>query len=70
MLQDFLDRVHDLIRKHGLIPIVWEEMASQWGTKVGKDVILQAWLGASVQKYAKAGFKVIDTNYDVFVRVL
>lgn len=70
LLQDFLDRVHDLIRKHGLIPIVWEEMASQWGTKVGKDVILQAWLGASVQKYAKAGFKVIDTNYDVFVRVL
>ncbi|OAQ76626.1 glycoside hydrolase family 20 [Purpureocillium lilacinum] len=67
LLQDFLDHAHGAVHKHGLIPMSWEEMVSEWGAKLSEDVLLQVWKGpASVKKYAKAGYKVIDSNYKVY----
>ncbi|EGX88104.1 beta-hexosaminidase beta chain [Cordyceps militaris CM01] len=67
LLQRFLDHAHDNVRKRGLVPMVWEEMVSEWNATIGKDVVVQSWLGAkSVKKLAEAGHKVIVSTADAY----
>lgn len=68
LLQRFLDHAHGTVRKHGLTPVVWEEMALDWNATIGKDVVVQSWLGnGAVKKLAEAGRKVIDSSTDYYV---
>jgi hexosaminidase len=68
LIQKFVDRNHDQIRKAGLIPIVWEEMLLDWGLTLGDDVVVQSWLSdASVASITSAGHKVIAGNYNYWV---
>lgn len=46
-LQKFVDRNHDQVRANGLVPVVWEEMALDWGLTLGKDVVVQTWSSAA-----------------------
>ncbi|POR31631.1 Beta-hexosaminidase [Tolypocladium paradoxum] len=65
LLQKFMDHTHGKIRKAGLTPFVWEEMVTDWNMTLGKDVVVQSWLGnGAVKKLADAGHKVIDSNYN------
>jgi len=60
LLQRFLDTAHCRIRAAGMTPVVWEEMLLHHNVSLGKDVIVQTWLGsASVVKVVEAGHKVI-----------
>ncbi|KAF2101944.1 N-acetyl-beta-D-glucosaminidase [Rhizodiscina lignyota] len=65
LLQKFVDRNHDQVRKMGLTPIVWEEMLLQWGLKLGSDVVVQTWQSdeAVAQTVAK-GHKALVGNYE------
>lgn len=65
LLQKFVDAQHARVRKAGLTPMVWEEIPLHWNVTVGKDTVIQAWLGAdSVKKLTGKGLKVIDSNYN------
>lgn len=69
LLQKFLDYAHGRVRDAGLTPLVWEEMVTDWNMTLGDDVVVQSWLGGSaVQDLAEAGHKVIDSNYNFWVR--
>ncbi|KAJ5374887.1 Beta-hexosaminidase subunit alpha/beta [Penicillium concentricum] len=46
LLQKFVDHSHDLVRKAGLVPIIWQELLLTWNLTIGKDVIVQTWDGA------------------------
>ena len=68
LLQKFIDYAHKKIRKEGLTPFVWEEMATDWSLDLGSDVVVQSWLGGSaVKDLAEKGHKVIDSNYNYWV---
>ncbi|KAF3360285.1 hypothetical protein VDGD_04484 [Verticillium dahliae] len=65
LLQRFVDKNHARVRKHGLVPMVWEEMATEWNIKMGMDVVVQTWLGEpSIKQVTGLGHKVIDSNYN------
>lgn len=65
LLQTFLDTVHGKVRDAGLTPMVWEEMITEWNMTLGKDVVVQSWLGgAAVKNLVGAGHKVIDSDYN------
>ncbi|KAM0278376.1 hypothetical protein ACHAQH_005198 [Verticillium albo-atrum] len=65
LLQKFMDKNHERVRSHGLVPMVWEEMATEWNITMGKDVVVQTWLGEpSIKKVTGLGHKVIDSNYN------
>lgn len=65
LLQDFLTFTHDRLRRHGLIPFVWEEMIIGWNLTLEKDVVVQTWLGAdAIKPITEAGYKVIDSSND------
>lgn len=65
ILQKFIDRVHDKVRKAGLTPMVWEDLVTKYNQTLGDDVVVQAWLeDDSVKKLAEAGHKVIDSNHN------
>ncbi|PHH86419.1 hypothetical protein CDD83_10271 [Cordyceps sp. RAO-2017] len=65
LLQRFLDRVHARVRRAGMTPFVWEEMVTEWNQTLPNDVVVQSWLGnGAVQKLARAGRKVIDSNFN------
>jgi len=69
-LQKFLDFVFGEIREKGLRPVMWQDnlLDEQWEMKVGKDVLIQTWLGGlSVKNATKMGYKVIDSNYEFWV---
>ncbi|KAL8377862.1 hypothetical protein RB595_008514 [Gaeumannomyces hyphopodioides] len=63
LLQKFFDVQHDRVRKHGLTPMVWEEIPLDWNVTLGKDVVVQTWLG-STKKLVEKGIKLIDSNYN------
>ena len=44
LIQNFVDRNHNQIRKAGLTPIVWEEMLLDWGLELGRDVVVQRYV--------------------------
>ncbi|KAK5663350.1 hypothetical protein OQA88_3778 [Cercophora sp. LCS_1] len=65
LLQDFFDKQHARVRKAGLTPLTWEEIPLHWNVSMGKDVVVQAWLGgSSVKELVNLGHKVIDSNYN------
>lgn len=71
LLERFLKVAHDLVRKNGATPVVWEEMVVEWGINLPKDVIVQAWLGdASISAATTKGYKVIGGHYEFWVRCL
>ncbi|MCJ1483070.1 N-acetyl-glucosamine-6-phosphate deacetylase [Schaereria dolodes] len=44
LLQSFYERIHALVRAHGLTPIVWEETLLDWNlTFPANSVIIQTW---------------------------
>lgn len=68
LLQKFIDHVHGKVRKAGMTPFTWEEMVTDWNQTLGRDVVVQSWLGNSaVKKLAEAGHRVIDSNYNFWV---
>jgi hexosaminidase len=68
LLQKFVDYTHGKIRDAGLTPFVWEEMITEWNMTLGKDVVIQSWLGnGAVKAMAEAGHKVIDSDYNFWV---
>jgi len=68
LLQKFVETQHARIRKAGMVPMVWEEIPIDWAVNVGKDTVIQAWLGPdSVKNLTSQGFKVIDSNYNFWV---
>ncbi len=70
LLQKFIDRNHAHVRKHGLKPVVWEEMALNWNLTLGNDTVVQTWLSdSSVKSVVSKGLKVIDSNYNYWVRI-
>ena len=69
LIQKLVDRNHDQLRKYGLSPVVWEEMALSWNLTLGKDVVVQTWLSAaSVAEVTQRGYKALVGSYDFWVR--
>jgi hexosaminidase len=70
LIQKLVERNHAQIRKAGLTPMVWEEMALDWNLTLGKDTVVQAWLSdESVAAIAAKGYKVLAGNYNFWVRI-
>ncbi|KAI2628980.1 glycoside hydrolase superfamily [Xylaria nigripes] len=66
LLQKFIDKHHARVRKAGLVPMVWEEIPASYNVSIGKDVLIQSWLGeAAIVSLTAKGYKVItsDSNY-------
>jgi hexosaminidase len=71
LVQKFLDRNHDQIRKAGLTPVVWEEMLLDWDLTLGDDVVVQSWLSDdSVAAITAKGHKALAGNYNFWVSSL
>lgn len=71
LLQRFLDYAHGKVRELGMVPMVWEEMANEWNATLGKDVVIQSWLGADgVKALAEAGHKVVVSTTDTYVSLI
>jgi hexosaminidase len=71
LLQKFIDEQHARVRKHGMTPVVWEEIPLEWNVTMPTDTVVQSWLGGdSVKKLTGKGFKVIDSNYNFWVSLL
>lgn len=71
LLQKFVDAQHARIRKAGLTPITWEEIPLDWNVNLGKDTVVQSWLGGdSVKRLTGKGYKVIDSDYNFWVSIL
>lgn len=70
LLQKFIDFTHKKVRTAGLVPFVWEEIVTDWNITLGKDVVVQSWLGDNAVKVlAEGGHKVIDSDYHFWVSV-
>lgn len=69
LVQSFIDSQHARVRAAGLIPMVWEEIPTTWNVTLGKDVVIQSWLGGTaIGDLTAAGHKVIDSDYNYWVR--
>ncbi|KAI0102951.1 glycoside hydrolase family 20 protein [Nemania sp. FL0031] len=65
LLQKFIDKHHARVRKAGLVPMVWEEIPASYNVTVGKDVVIQSWLGdEAIAALTAQGHKVITSNYN------
>ncbi|KAI0021021.1 glycoside hydrolase family 20 protein [Xylariomycetidae sp. FL0641] len=65
LLQKFIDGAHDRVRKAGLTPMCWEEIPASYNVSVGKDVVVQSWLGdEAIESLTANGHKVISSNYN------
>ncbi|KAI0160334.1 glycoside hydrolase family 20 protein [Xylariaceae sp. FL1272] len=65
LLQEFIDKHHDRVRKAGLTPMVWEEIPASYNVTIGKDVVVQSWLGdEAINSLTAQGHKVITSNYN------
>ena len=64
-LQNFVLRLHDIVRAAGLTPIVWEELLLDWNLTIGHDVLIQTWRSddALLQTVQK-GYKALAGNYN------
>jgi hexosaminidase len=68
LMQKFVDRNHDQVRKAGLAPIVWEEMLLTWNLTLGDDVVVQTWISdGSVAQVTSMGHKALFGNYNFWV---
>ncbi|KAI0007488.1 glycoside hydrolase family 20 protein [Xylariaceae sp. FL0662B] len=65
LLQKFVDKQHARVRKAGLVPMVWEEIPTSYNVTVGKDAVVQSWLGdGALKKITGLGHKVITSDYN------
>lgn len=65
LLQKFFDKHHARVRKHGMTPLVWEEVVLEYNVTLGSDVVIHSWLGSeAVGKITAKGHKVITSNYN------
>jgi len=65
LIQALVNHAHGLIRKAGLSPIVWEEMALVWNLTLGDDVVVQTWQGGNaIADVTANGHKVIAGDYN------
>lgn len=65
LLQKFVDKNHARVRKAGLVPMVWEEIPADYNITIGKDVLVQSWLGdEAIAALTAEGYKVITSNYN------
>jgi len=65
LLQKFFDKHHARVRKHGMTPLVWEEVVLEYNVTIGSDVVVHSWLGSeAVGKITAKGHKVITSNYN------
>ncbi|KAF8469122.1 glycoside hydrolase superfamily [Kalaharituber pfeilii] len=63
-LERFLTHAHNLVRKNGATPVVWEEMVVEWGIDLPKDTVVQTWLGdQSTKVVTEKEYRVIAGNY-------
>ena len=46
MLQELVDHVAGMAKKHGVTPIFWEEMVLDWDLGLPREAIVQTWRGA------------------------
>jgi hexosaminidase len=68
LMQRFIDRNHDRVRRAGLTPIVWEEMLLTWNLTLGEDVVVQSWRGDdAVKQIVEKGHKALVGNYKFWV---
>jgi hexosaminidase len=68
LLQKFIDKHHARVRKAGLVPFVWEEIPASYNVTIGKDVVVQSWLGdEAIASLTAKGHKVISSNYNFWV---
>ncbi|KAF2273892.1 uncharacterized protein EI97DRAFT_403084 [Westerdykella ornata] len=64
LMQKFIHRNHDQVRRLGLTPIVWEEMLLEWNLTLGKDVIVQSWRSdEALAQIVARGHKALAGNY-------
>lgn len=64
LMQKFVTRNHDQVRKRGLTPVVWEEMLLDWNLTMGSDVIVQSWQSdEAVAQIVARGHKALVGNY-------
>ncbi|KAI1802482.1 glycoside hydrolase family 20 protein [Daldinia bambusicola] len=65
LIQKFIDKHHARVRKAGLTPMVWEEIPANYNVSIGKDVVVQSWLGdEAIKSLTGNGHKVITSNYN------
>ncbi|KAJ2972447.1 hypothetical protein NUW58_g9183 [Xylaria curta] len=70
LLQKFIDKHHARVRKAGLVPMVWEEIPANYNVTIGKDVLIQSWLGdEAIAALTAKGHQVITSNYNYWVSV-
>ncbi|CUS12616.1 unnamed protein product [Tuber aestivum] len=63
-LQDFVSHAHTELGRHGVTPLVWEEMLLDWNLTLPKDAIVQTWMsGESLKKVIEKGHRVIAGDY-------
>ncbi|KAI8938644.1 hypothetical protein NX059_004514 [Plenodomus lindquistii] len=71
LMQRFVDRNHDQVRKRGLTPVVWEEMLLDWNITLGSDVIVQSWRSdEAVAEIVAKGHKALAGNYNYWNQYL
>ena len=64
LLQAFVTNVHNNIRSAGMSPVAWEEMITTWNLDLGKDVVIQTWLGeSSLENVTSLGYKALFGEY-------
>ncbi|KAL9116948.1 MAG: hypothetical protein Q9187_006522, partial [Circinaria calcarea] len=64
-LQSFVSHAHDLVRSHGLTPIVWEENLTPWNLSLGPDTIIQTWISqASLDAAIASGHRALFGEYN------
>lgn len=64
-LQAFVSHAHDLVRSHGLTPIVWEENLAPWNLTLKPDTIIQTWIGqASLDAVIASGHRALFGDYN------
>jgi hexosaminidase len=65
LMQRFVDRNHERVRKAGLVPVVWEEMLLTWNLTLGEDVVVQSWRSdEAVASIVEKGYKALVGNYN------
>jgi hexosaminidase len=69
LMQRFVEKNHERVRRRGLTPVVWEEMLLEWNLTLGDDVVVQSWRSdEAVKKIVERGHKALVGNYKYWVR--
>jgi hexosaminidase len=68
LMQQFVEKNHERVRKNLLTPVVWEEMLLEWNATLGKDVVVQSWQSdEAVRQIVEKGYRVLVGNYNYWV---